>query len=258
MDDAEGDDMEVVETRSTTKRTRDFSTDRSSQEGKKAKQVGQKQGNNNNNVVISSMGGLPVTGWNPIKFGQSLQQAIGNVKQVKKINGKDLMIVCNSATQVKKALSITTLMGRDVSCRLHSNITLSRGVIYGLGEDITEEEVQQALKKYKVTKAQRLTKGKEKTKTKCMLLYFNSDALPEEVSLGYEIFPVKQYVPPAIRCFKCQSFGHISGECRGRQRCPRCGGPHTFDECHNLDRPKCVNCGSNERALTEGPVVDTP
>lgn len=246
MDDAEGgeDSMEFSEVRSSNKRVRDLSVDRACSEGKKPRQVNTRSNSGTHSVVICSIGGLPITAWNNIKLGQAIQQAIGNIKQVKRQGAKELLIICTGPAQVKKALALTSIMGRDVQCRQQLAANQTRGVIYGIGDELTEEEVLVALKKNKCYKVERLYKGREKMKTKCMLLYFDLEDIPTEICLGYEMFEVKPYVPPVLRCYKCQGYGHISSSCRGKQRCPRCAGEHEFEQCRNLDRPKCVNCGS--------------
>ncbi|XP_064611699.1 uncharacterized protein LOC135475697 [Liolophura sinensis] len=246
MDDAEGgeDSMEFSEVRSSNKRVCDLSLDRASSEGKKPRQVNTRSNSGNHSVVICSMGDLPITAWNNIKFGQAIQQAIGNIKQVKMQGSKELLIICTGPAQVKKALALTSVMGRDVQCRQQLSANQARGVIYGVGDELTEEDELAALKKNKCYKVERLYKGRVKMKTKCMLLHFDLEDIPTEICLGYEIFEVKPYVPRVLRCYKCQGYGHISSSCRGKQRCPRCAGEHEFEQCRNLDRPKCSNCGS--------------
>lgn len=52
-------------------------------------------------------------------------------------------MTCKSATQVEKALALTSVREMDVSTKFQTNgfFFLSRWVIYVPGEDITEEDV---------------------------------------------------------------------------------------------------------------------
>jgi len=47
-----------------------------------------------------------------------------------------------------------------------------------------------------------------------------------------------------IRCFKCQSLGHLSRHCRNFARCERCAASHeVYERC--VGGVKCINCGGN-------------
>ena len=50
-------------------------------------------------------------------------------------------------------------------------------------------------------------------------------------------------MPPPLRCFKCQKYGHIAAYCKGTQTCGRCGGEHVYGTCGTGVQEKCVNCG---------------
>lgn len=64
-------------------------------------------------------------------------------------------------------------------------------------------------------------------------------------------FPVRPYVPPPLRCYKCQRYGHIAVTCKGKQRCAKCGEDHRFEECGVNVQPKCCNCGG-QHSVTYG------
>ena len=66
---------------------------------------------------------------------------------------------------------------------------------------------------------------------------------------------VKEFIPHPIQCFKCQKFGHISKNCRGKQKCPLCSEDHTFEECQNRENKKCSNCGGSHSAGFKGCMV---
>ena len=71
----------------------------------------------------------------------------------------------------------------------------------------------------------------ERTPLKTVVLLFNRSSLPTQIQLCFQVFKVKQYVPPPTRCYKCQRFGHAATGCRFSVRCVRCGDPHTFEQC---------------------------
>lgn len=120
-------------------------------------------------------------------------------------------------------------MERDIQCRLHLSTTSVQGVIYTVWEELTEDEVPGALKKSWCAQFERMYKGKEKMKTLCMLLYFDLEELPADLTLGYEIFAVKPYIPtPRSSLFQMPSLRTYLDE----------------RETKNLERPVCVNCDS--------------
>lgn len=76
-----------------------------------------------------------------------------------------------------------------------------------------------------------------------MLLDFQERVLPDKVTVGYMRYNVRAYVPPPLRCFKCQKYGHIAAACKGKQKCGKCGGEHEDGKCKDGTELKCANCG---------------
>ncbi|CDO77911.1 hypothetical protein BN946_scf184572.g2 [Trametes cinnabarina] len=55
-----------------------------------------------------------------------------------------------------------------------------------------------------------------------------------------------KYVPPAMQCYHCQAFGHISKACphladSNHLKCARCAGNHAVRDCHCPAATKCTN-----------------
>lgn len=83
------------------------------------------------------------------------------------------------------------------------------------------------------------------------MLEFEGDTLPDKVFVGCMSYVVKLYIPPPLRCYKCQRFGHIVAVCKGKKRCSKCGGDHDYDEC-DKDRNHSCNCGGEHSAAYQG------
>lgn len=49
--------------------------------------------------------------------------------------------------------------------------------------------------------------------------------------VGYMSFSVRTFVPPPVRCFKCQRYGHTANVCKGKQTYGRCGKDHAYGDC---------------------------
>ena len=71
--------------------------------------------------------------------------------------------------------------------------------------------------------------------------HFDRQILPYCVTAGIHRLDVRPYVPPPLRCYNCQRFGHTQERCRSEQKCSCGSPPHGDDPCP--DPPKCINCG---------------
>lgn len=78
------------------------------------------------------------------------------------------------------------------------------------------EEVTEIMRR-KINKCKKIIFKKEGQRLESMsvLLIFEG-SLPEKVQMGYISYPVREYVPKPLRCFKCQRIGHVAGVCWGK------------------------------------------
>ena len=76
--------------------------------------------------------------------------------------------------------------------------------------------------------------------------------MPSKVQMGYMCYPVREYIPHPLRCFKCQRFGHVAAQCRGKIRCSKCGSEHEYGQCGDNTELKCCNCGGRHSAAYGG------
>lgn len=120
-----------------------------------------------------------------------------------------------------------------------------RGVIYGIPVEEDLEEVRKNIKGGKVIGIKRLQAKREGVRVDSLsvLLDFQEKVLPENVKVGFLSYKVRAYVPPPLRCYKCQRYGHIAAGCKGKQACGKCGGEHEYGKCIEGTALKCVNCG---------------
>ena len=98
----------------------------------------------------------------------------------------------------------------------------------------------------------------KRTDTESVIIVYNSEIVfPSYLYLGYRRLNVKQFIglPQPVRCYKCQRFGHISKNCRGKLKCPFCSDNHSYDQCQNRGNTcnrKCSNCGGSHSAGFKG------
>lgn len=60
------------------------------------------------------------------------------------------------------------------------------------------------------------------------------------ICIDLERYRVVEFVP-IIRCYNCQTFGHVASKCENPVKCVKCAGDHTIKDCNVLTE-MCVNC----------------
>ena len=129
----------------------------------------------------------------------------------------------------------------------------NRGIIFGISTDLSEEEIAEEVEAVSVHRLAKWSGG-QKEATRNVVLSF-SEELPQFVYLGFMRRKVKPYIPPPMRCHKCQVFGHHADKCNRNVRCVRCGQGHALDSCpvkDNIAEAVCVNCKGHHSAAYKG------
>ena len=205
-------------------------------------------------IVIVGLENKNVCRANPVKVVKEIHDLVGKIKGM--VKEKNMLTVrCENERQVLKLLQITELAGINVKATQYSGSQVTtKGVIHKIDTQISNEEIEEVLKEQNVVNAKRFLKKirGEIVATPSVLITFKGKNLPETLNFLYEVRQVDNYFPPVPRCYKCQLFGHIKANCKGKLRCVRCGGEHEFEECASKDNPKCLRCGENHSAAFQG------
>ena len=213
-------------------------------------------------VMLAAVNGdKPLASFSPIKIDRCLRNLIGQYDSCKPIRNGNLLVNCKTSNQIKTLLNLENLADANTktSISVKSSIIIpagAKGVIYNVPLDITNDDLLMCLKDDHVTYVKRFVKKSlvdlppVLTDTKTVLLQFDSTALPLFVHIGYMRFSVKKYIPQPLRCFKCNRFGHVTANCRGKERCSKCGGEHKIENCQT-STVKCVNCNGNHTASSK-------
>ena len=146
-------------------------------------------------------------------------------KTVKKTRNGNLLVEGESRRQAENILKIKTFFTRAYP---HEMLNISKGVIKSRELALaTEAEIVSALGKEGVTNIRRISirKGEQRIRANTYILIFNKPQTPKEVKIDYCLERV-EYVPPPLRCFKCQKYGHLREACRR---------PHTCTKCYEKD-----------------------
>ncbi|XP_014835679.1 PREDICTED: uncharacterized protein LOC106913655, partial [Poecilia mexicana] len=178
----------------------------------------------------------------PIGVSREIKKKIGYVEMVKILRDGNLLLVCKDVEQKNKALNVDNICKRSVlEKKIMGENKKIRGVIYGIPLDEDLDKVKRSVIGAKVNNLKRLSKtvNGERVGSLSILIEFEGKELPKNIKIGY-------------LNFKCQRYGHIAAVCKGKQRCPKCGGDHKIEECKEETQEKCCNCGGNHRVTFGG------
>lgn len=198
----------------------------------------------------------PLGQLNSILVSRELGKYTG-INNIKAISGGRLMLTLNSPKAFKDIQGLTRVAGSEVEyVEVDTNRTY--GVIHHVPLNMSDTELSTYLASQSVTSAERFFKTRDGTKTPTysVKLLFSLPAVPTAIHLGYSQHKVDRYVPPPLRCYLCQRYGHVADSCRSQKRCTRCGKGHLTKDCSlvstDTTKFKCVNCGGNHSAAYGG------
>lgn len=177
----------------------------------------------------------------PFVIMKNMYGLIGETHLIKKV--KDgLLVQTKSEKQSKRLIEVTRFAGKSVKVEAHPTLNISKGVVFCRDLlNCTLEEILEELKNSGVIQVKRIKTKKEGTLTDTPnhVLTFNTPSLPSYINVAFYKLKVRPYIPPPVRCFNCQLFGHVAEKCLSTKICA-CGQPPHEPPCS--DNKKCANC----------------
>lgn len=203
----------------------------------------------------------------PITIAKNIRDSCPNPVEFIKPITQGLLVKCKNQKQLRALLQINTI--GTIPVKVTEKQEVSRGVIGPIPTETSESELLNELKYQAVTQVKRMTKkirsdpnstnSAETNQSngkfiplKSVIITFNKPTIPKQVKMCFQIFEVSEYIPPVMRCFRCQRFGHGIGQCKSKMRCVRCGEQHEFENCTKKEQPTCINCGGEHSAAFNG------
>lgn len=180
------------------------------------------------------------------------------IRNVRKISNKGVLI----ETATKDDMNTVLLSKKLDSAGLTANLPSKRSprmIISNIPKEMEEKELlaairQQNLKDFSKTKfAEEFTLSFRTGNRKRDVVNWVVEVSPEvrdillkenRVFIGWQACYVRDFVS-VTRCYKCQSFGHVSKHCKAQEdTCGHCGqNGHSFNTCPNNSKdPTCINC----------------
>lgn len=201
-------------------------------------------------VLIISSKDTKLADENPIKIQKCLSSTHGVVKNIRPTRNGDIVVKCMDYLQCRAILNSNKLGDWSISCYKPQSLNTSQGCIYNVSSERTVEEFKYALSDYGVINVIRMTRydsnSKSRVPSNTLKITFNQPHLPPTVCIGFSEYKVKLYVPKAIQCFNCQSFGHMANSCKKAKVCVKCSKNHE-GACIEI-APLCANCKGNHTA----------
>lgn len=185
-----------------------------------------------------------ITKLNPVLLAEELDShAPDGVLQVRTNYRRNLLALdARNLESTQALLALKRLKGIPVQAFEASSNNMTAGVIRGLTMDVTDDDLQSAVRAVvPVHSVRRLGRSE------ALKIVFAAECLPEHVTVGHTRFKVDPFIEKPLQCHKCCRFGHVEVACLGARRCSRCGGEHDRDACA-ADQLRCANCNKQHDA----------
>lgn len=201
-------------------------------------------------LVVKRTDGEDFSKVSPFVISKSLYGLLGKVSNVKKIK-EGLLVETVSNNQAKRLLNVERLSTFPVEITPHRSLNTCKGVIYNRDLlNCTCEEIAEELRPQGVTHVSRMKtrRNGQIVETPSHILTFNTPKLPNIVYAAFYFLKVRAYVPPPLRCFQCQKYGHTSSKCSNTEP-PICVCGKARHDGNPCEKPvTCVNCEGDHPA----------
>uniref|UniRef100_A0A1B6M3R3 Pre-C2HC domain-containing protein n=1 Tax=Graphocephala atropunctata TaxID=36148 RepID=A0A1B6M3R3_9HEMI len=180
---------------------------------------------------------------NPFTVGKIMKTYHTHIEYIKR-SGRNLVVNCSSYKAANELLDSQFLQNYTVF--VPSSRVESIGVVYAEPDVKEQEFVESCNSIYPIIHAQRLKKriNGELRETHFVKLVFDSEKLPEQISLNFVRMQVELYIQPVKQCFRCFAYGHVANSpCQRERLCRDCGDKFHSGPCSSIQ--KCVNCAGN-------------
>lgn len=166
-----------------------------------------------------------------------------------------IKIITKNARAANELLSLDMFKQREMTAYIPNFRVYSSGVIRDVDLDLDEKEIlAEMVSPIRPISVRRLTRkgvsGGSNVNIPVCIVTFDSQNLPEYVSIYGARCRVDRYNPPIRQCQNCFRFKHAENQCRSHTRCEHCGGNHHVNDCTVVDAilPLCVNCNGEHKS----------
>jgi hypothetical protein len=201
----------------------------------------------------------------PITFGRFMQR--NNIQgiedgSIKRVGRNRISLAFKTHSDANKFLSNQNLEKERYKVFIPTFNITRMGVIKGVPTDLSDDEVQAAIKVPigcgSVIKIRRIKRKitvnniSQFIDTGTIIITFDGQILPTRVYMWYTSLPVDLYIYPTVQCYNCCRFGHVKNQCRSLPKCYKCGQGHSGDNCNvEEDDYWCCLCKGRHQATSK-------
>lgn len=191
------------------------------------------------------------------KIGELIYDQYNSVTEVKKDGRYKGVILFKNRDEANNALKNPVFAKNGMRTFIPGFRMQRRGVLRGIPIDISTDKLEKGIvASAKVNKVVRLNRKNKKATseenrwvpTTSVLVIFDGDQLPSEVSFFYVKLKVEPFINNPRLCFNCFQFGHLAKKCRNDKRCPMCGEKEHDGDCVGIV-PRCRNCKGSHKSI---------
>lgn len=164
----------------------------------------------------------------PFLINKIITNSAGKVNSIKKLRDGSVLVETATNKQTEALFKVKQFLPEiPVTVQPHLKLNSSKGVIFCPDlVDISKEEILFELKNQNVIDLYKITRKAQDqiTTTPLIILTFGTPTIPPTINVGFYRLSVRKYVPPPMRCYLCQSYGHTKGRCvKTTPICGYCG-----------------------------------
>lgn len=191
----------------------------------------------------------------PLRVGHILHKKlmVKNIVEIKSVGKNRVRVQLRSLKDANDLLKNKNLDLEQLRAFIPNHILETKGVIKGVDTFFEDNYIMENIKSTnKVVGIKRFLKRVVKeentsvfVKKQTVLLTFEGNILPAEVSIDSVMFPVEMYYGRVTQCYKCLNYGHISKQCKSEENlCISCGKTKKDNVEHKCTVREiyCVNC----------------
>lgn len=191
----------------------------------------------------------------------SVPEIQNNILNISIIGYNRVKIELDTAKSANLLVESKTLKEKNYEVYIPSFFTQRKGVIKQVDREIHENELVDIIKPrlgnfFEVLNVQRIKRKIvvdneiQLIPTTTIIVTFKGKTLPSQVIIEKLCFHVEPYIQRTVQCLKCLRYGHISTQCRGKERCKNCGQEHNNEVCQAGESLVCALC-TGEHSATD-------
>jgi hypothetical protein len=198
----------------------------------------------------------------PFKVGNLICKNYKSIDYICSKSKARVEISFKNVNEANQVLDDPVLDHHDLKAFIPSFRLMRRGIIKGIDEDISEEEILKELEaENQIVGVRRLSRRNRDPNrqendpkwvtSKSVVITFSGQNLPNEASIYKIKLEVEPYMTLPITCYNCFKLGHTSTNCRNEARCSMCGEIKHQENCATSS-PICSNCRGDHFSSDKG------